>query len=220
VDAKGPFDRAFLGDRAMGLDTFEMIKSEGLGDLSEGLSIAELMGGEIRSGWSPLSWLYGSRFGRPFLNNDEVVYLRLMRGQIEVVNNAPPGERAKRASELETSIPNVAVVARMMAPVFARSVDKRDQATVNLGLFEIALQVELYRAQRGEWPADMQALQDSIGDALPEDPFARAPYHYRRETDGFVIWSLGTDLDDDDGHGPKDPGFDYDNCDITWKLAR
>jgi len=213
VDAKGPFDRAFLGERAMGMDSSEMIKDEGL-------SIAELMGGEVPPGWSLLSSLYGSRFGRPFLNNDQIIYLRLMRSQIEIVNNAPPEEREKRASELETSVPSIAVLSKMMAPVFARSVDRRDQAIANLDLFEIALQAELYHAQRGEWPADLQALQDTIGYALPEDPFARAPYHYRRGTDGFAAWSLGTDLDDDGGHGLKDPGYEYENSDIVWKLAR
>ncbi len=215
VDAKGPFDRAFLGERAMGMDTFEMIRRENLGKLVEVFPESEGI-----SPWSLLGTLYSSRFGRPFVNNDQIIYLRLMRSQIEVVNNAPPQERDKRASELETSVPSIAVLSQMMAPIFARSVDKRDQAIVNLDLFEIALQAELYRAQRGEWPADLQALQDAIGYSLPEDPFARAPYHYRREPDGFVIWSLGTDLDDDGGHGPKDPGYEYENCDIVWKLAR
>ena len=114
----------------------------------------------------------------------------------------------------------MAVLSRLLFPVFARSLDKRDQAVTNLDLYQIALLAEVFHAEHGEWPFDLQQLQDALGRELPEDPFAGGPYHYRRESDGFLVWGLGTDLDDDGGHGPYDPGYEWDNSDIIWRVAR
>ena len=212
VDMRTPFRNAFAGERAMGLDWFEMIRDEALS--------ADEFFDQSAPPWQLLATLYSSGFGRPFFNNDQIIYLQFMREQMVVLNNAPPTERKRYAQELAFNIPKIAVVSNMLMPVFARSADKRDQSIANLDLFEIALHAELYYAERGEWPADLQALQDTLSYELPQDPFASAAYHYRREPDGFVAWSVGMDFDDDGGHGPKDPGYDYQDCDMVWKLAR
>jgi hypothetical protein len=102
----------------------------------------------------------------------------------------------------------------------ALAADKRDVGIARADLFEIALAAEIHRAEHGEWPESLSALQTTLSHDLPEDPFAQAPYHYRREQRGYVLWSLGRDLDDDGGHGPRDPGYSHDNCDIVWRVAR
>lgn len=215
IDMRTPFRNSLSGERAMGLDWFEIAREEGraamagyLGD-RDGFSL-----------WGALEALYGSAAGRPFVANDEIIYLQTMHDQIEILESAPVQVRAQRANELEESIPRIAILSRMICAVFGRAADKRDQSISNLDLFEIALAADVYHTERGEWPANLQALQDTLSYGLPQDPFASAPYHYRREKNGFVVWSVGNDLDDDGGHGQRDPGYNRDNCDIVWRVGR
>ncbi len=218
IDMRTPFRNSLIGERAMGLDCFEMVRRENPVELWR--SWSGLSGSSGRHPTELLAALYASPLGRPFLNNDEIIYLQTMRDQIQITDTAAAKDRVARMEELEGSIPRMAVLSNMICPVFARAGQKRDQTIANLDLFEIALAAEVYHAERGEWPADLQALQDTLEYDLPEDPFAGAAYHYRREPDGFVAWSVGMDFDDDGGHGPKDAGYDWRNCDLVWKLAR
>jgi hypothetical protein len=52
-----------------------------------------------------------------------------------------------------------------------------------------------YRAVHGECPATLAEL----GAPVPQDPFADAPLHYRKEAAGYVSWSVGVNGVDDRG---------------------
>ncbi len=52
-----------------------------------------------------------------------------------------------------------------------------------------------YRAVHGRWPPSLDALDG--GPFI--DPFACAPFRYRQTEDGFVLYSVGPDGDDDGG---------------------
>jgi hypothetical protein len=52
-----------------------------------------------------------------------------------------------------------------------------------------------YRAVHGEYPATLAEL----GAPVPQDPFADAPLHYRKEAAGYVSWSVGVNGVDDRG---------------------
>ncbi len=218
IDMREPFRNALLGERATGLETFDTVRRESPEDLFNGL-----LGGSGASepnAYQLLAALYGTPLGRPLLSSDQIIYLQMMRRRIELVENAAPKDRERLAEDVEENVPQMAIISRILVPVFARAVQKRDDAIARLDVFEIALAAEIFHAERGEWPFDLQQLQDTLSYELPQDPFAQGPYHYRREKDGFVVWGLGKDSDDDGGHGPRDPGYNWDNYDIVWKVKR
>lgn len=84
---------------------------------------------------------------------------------------------------------------------------------------QAALAVERYRlANRGALPPTLAALVPAQLAAVPLDPFDEQPLRYKRLPKGFVIYSIGADLQDDGGiEGrltTKSP------CDLTFTIAR
>ncbi|MEA3403051.1 MAG: hypothetical protein U9R79_17550 [Armatimonadota bacterium] len=212
IDRGSEFRRAMLGERAIMLDTYQQVREEPQ-DLATWFGETDAMTWAAR--------LYASPVGLPLFNADQTAYLRLMREQLELLDTVPPSDGLyERLDDLGESVPSTALIARMMFPVFARSAQKRDAAIAELDVFEVALALKVYRQEHGEYPANISQLQAAVDYDLPPEVFTGKPLHYRRDGDGFVVWSLGKDLDDDGGHGPREPGYDWDDHDIVWKVTR
>ena len=79
-----------------------------------------------------------------------------------------------------------------------------------------ALACERYRLKhpRHEWPATLDDLvKAKLLDAPPLDPMDNQPLRYRRTKDGIVVYSIGIDSTDNQGHmdrnaDPQAPGID------------
>lgn len=61
---------------------------------------------------------------------------------------------------------------------------------------QVALTLEVYGAEHSAYPATLAALEQA-GWKLPRDPFGGGEYRYRPEGAGFVVWSIGLDMQDD-----------------------
>ena len=81
---------------------------------------------------------------------------------------------------------------RYYASLWNRHQVVRDQARLRLAL-------RIYWLKSGSYPDDLVELQSAVEDPLPVDPYADQAYGYRRTDDGFELWSVGPDADDDDG---------------------
>ncbi|NLE57299.1 MAG: hypothetical protein GX616_02985 [Planctomycetes bacterium] len=65
--------------------------------------------------------------------------------------------------------------------------------------------IEAYRHRHGAYPAELSALVPEMLDSLPPDPCSRhqAPLRYRLdETEGYVLYSVGSDGQDEGGIAP------------------
>lgn len=63
-----------------------------------------------------------------------------------------------------------------------------------------ALAIERFRrAEEGRLPDTLDALVPRFADVLPQDPFSDGPVRYRRTANGYVVYSVGTNLRDDEG---------------------
>lgn len=74
----------------------------------------------------------------------------------------------------------------------------RDGVLIGIGL-------ELYRREHGDWP---RAIDDLVPGYLPKVPVDRLtgePVQYHVTENGPVVYSVGIDLDDDDGRPPLHP---------------
>jgi hypothetical protein len=73
---------------------------------------------------------------------------------------------------------------------------------VQLRQTEIAVALELFRRDHGEYPPGLDALLGDYLDVLPSDPFTDGePFHYvRSESDGWSLYSVGPNGIDDDGY--------------------
>ena len=62
-----------------------------------------------------------------------------------------------------------------------------------------AIAIELYRRRHATWPESLGALTPSLLPAVPIDRFDGQPLRYRIVEGRPVIYSIGSDLDDDGG---------------------
>ena len=71
-------------------------------------------------------------------------------------------------------------------------------ARLRLGLTAVALE-QFRAAHDNQYPADLTALTPVYLTATPLDPFVGLPLRYRKQGDGYVLYSIGSDLNDDSG---------------------
>lgn len=67
--------------------------------------------------------------------------------------------------------------------------------------------LERFRRDQGSLPEALAELVPAYIDALPTDPADGEPIRYRRSADGYVLYALGVDGDDDGGVPPTEPDF-------------
>jgi hypothetical protein len=102
----------------------------------------------------------------------------------------------------------------MPATNAALSAETRARMTEKLA--ETAIVLAEYRADFGRYPEQLQELVPKYLPAMPEDKFAKSPgpIRYRLEGDAYVLWSVGSDGNDDGGHSYEE---DSDNYDIVLR---
>lgn len=71
-----------------------------------------------------------------------------------------------------------------------------------------ASSLEVYRLDRGAFPALLTDLVPEFMSALPTDPFDGRPMRYAVRDGAPLLWSIGTDGKDDGGRPPSDPKRD------------
>ena len=197
VDNRARFARAMLGERAMGSAAFEQL-------LRLPADAAGVLDPEHpRRLVLPLR-LYLT-LGRPLLNLDELAYYRFMEEVIAAAALAYPQskEGAEAACNTLDRLPVYrSLLSRQVVPVYTRAVESTETDMALAGAGRLALDLKLYRYQHGRYPASLDALTQA-GEKLPLDPFVQKPYHYRTEGNGFVVWSVGSDLEDNHATEPE-----------------
>ena len=72
-------------------------------------------------------------------------------------------------------------------------------------LERIAFALVIYKAEKGEYPAALEALQPGILKEIPHDWSSGKPLVYKRIEKGYVLYSVGPNKIDDGGTGnPQD----------------
>jgi len=99
----------------------------------------------------------------------------------------------------------------------------RDGTIAHVGLMRVGLGLAAYRTQFGGYPESLDQLRQALKWEVPEDPFSGKDFVYRRDGKGYLLYSLGRDLDDDGGReanlgNPAQPGTV--DRDIVWRVAR
>lgn len=101
-------------------------------------------------------------------------------------------------------------------------VDVRHQALMHAT--QAALAVERYRLAEGRLPQTLDDLVPVYIMAVPIDPCDGRPLKYRILQSGFVVYSVGEDLGDNNGAEPQSRGRDGQGrhlpCDITFTVER
>ncbi|MEA3403050.1 MAG: hypothetical protein U9R79_17545 [Armatimonadota bacterium] len=211
VNRQRSFLHAMLGERAQAIDLIRETRQHPE-------TVREILGSNSSGIQNVVLWLYMSRLGRPLLNAYAVAYLRELSREIEAVRTV--ADRRVLYRGVHPPEEELTPLSLVFIGATSRAAKISDAAAAELDLFEVVLALKIHRQQHGEYPVDLSQLQTAVDYDLPPDVFTGKPLHYRRHGDGFVVWSVGKDLDDDGGHGPREPGYDWDDCDVVWRCER
>jgi hypothetical protein len=89
---------------------------------------------------------------------------------------------------------------------------------------QAALAVERYRLTEGRLPQSLDDLVPVYIEAVPTDPCNGRPLKYRILQPGFVVYSIGDDLEDNNGAAPQSRGRDGQGrhlpCDLPITVER
>lgn len=155
---------------------------------------------EFRTGRVPIAeWTeklggLGAWAARPLANRSERHCLLYMEGQVAAAKLPWPEshtESRRLERELRTSDP-LAYDWRLWS---SEHLVGRERRIAAVRAAQIALVLSAHRADYGSYPEGLADL--SMDDwTPPADPFGGGPFRYRREGAGFVVWSIGPDMED------------------------
>jgi len=99
----------------------------------------------------------------------------------------------------------------MLLPALTRAIEAQARVEAEIDLMQIGISVEQYHASTGNYPATLDAISSSLGGSVPVDPFTGEAYHYQLSGGSFLLYSVGSNLTDENGM------FDFRKGDIVWR---
>ena len=157
---------------------------------------------------------------RPARQADRAAYMRTM-GEF-AAQAARPWWEAPMVSdeEWEQTIPWYGMVSRLILPALGKSRIKMTELLAEIRVIRIGLALIRCKAARGRYPAALAELVPEFLDGTPEDPFTGKLLVYRPEGDGFVLYSLGPNQQDEGGMAESPDNRDTKAFDIAWRRAQ
>ena len=207
IDVRPGFIAAVEGERAAGLSTFDIIRNS-----RDPYRLLKTLGGE--EGQAPSALTKPPPLYRRFLSPgvrfvsavDELTYLRFMNKAVQLAP-LPYRDSRQQFASLEHEVDHLPgfpprVVTGILLPDYSRMPLRRDAAAARLGLAQVALQLKAYRATHSAYPQSLSVLEQALAKPLPQDPFSARSFVYRRQGQGFLLYSWGPNLQDDRGVPP------------------
>ena len=90
-------------------------------------------------------------------------------------------------------------------------------AQANVQVARTALALLRHKAAHGAYPATLAEIDPAFLYEIPSDPFTGQPLVYRPEADGFLLYSLGENLQDDGGTEESEDNRESKAFDIVWR---
>ena len=200
--------RAYAGDRCLFLDALKKLES-----LKPTVTMS---GRQITPMYAPFSRLYKAV---GLTDMDAIIYLDVIDRYIEITK-LPLHQRRKASDALEAglvSISNIHVLLHMLIPNISRDATKELESIVDLHAARASLAVERYRLAAGKLPDSLSELVPAYLESVPIDPFDGNEMRYKKFKTGFVVYSVGEDLNDDGG---KEITSESENWDMTFIVER
>jgi hypothetical protein len=91
----------------------------------------------------------------------------------------------------------------MLLPSLRKATERIYASRAEERLTELALGLELFRSEHGAYPASLSALQPVYLSEIPADNFSDAPFKYARTSRGYLLYSVGPNMNDDGGKDTK-----------------
>lgn len=118
------------------------------------------------------------------------------------------------------NLPKYAVVAVIAVPSLGLSLPARDECAADISGTMIFLKLQIFKAEYGRYPSNLNELSDKLHFKLPVDPFSGKNFVYKTNEKGFCLYSIGKNMKDDGGDDKSEGrgcNMTY-HKDIIWKM--
>ncbi len=201
---------AFIGERCVGI-TF-IRDPEGV--------YPGLVGGDIPVLVRPVLALYNAV---GMAEADAVIYLDLMDGYMKSTK-LPLHERQQAVDAVSAKLQSTSkahVLLHEIMPALSRVTTLELRTIGHLRTADASLAVQRYRLAADKFPDKLTDLVPTYLESVPKDPFDGNELRYKRLEPGFVVYSIGEDLSDDDGkERPRRRTKESPNWDVTFIVER
>ena len=169
TDFQPALHRAMLGERVMGIVTF---------DNPAGLGLT-----------GPASW--ASRIVR---GRDLPAYLSIMEDYAAATSKPWPAtltETKQVSQQLPGRMGRFNILTQQLVPALDAATNAAARGTAQCRVTALAIALERYRRANGKPAAQLDDLAPKFINKVPLDPFTGDPFHYQLSDAGYVVYSLG-----------------------------
>jgi hypothetical protein len=174
----------------------------------------EQLGWENKSGGLvdiALAWSYRAyRLCKPLVQADHAHYLRITHEYAKMGQQPGLAHGPEVTRLMNDDMPKYLVISSLLAPAGDRVYQIHKRTAAHTRIMHVGLVLLRYRQDQGAFPESLSALNARI----PPDPFSQKPLIYRREGNGFILYSVSSDGEDNGGI-PKQKNVE--NWDIPWR---
>ena len=213
-ESREGYTKAFQGERCFQIHLFEaVIKDPAL------LAQMGQPGGGPHSFLGRKGYKIMGPFARPIFRRDEIFGLSIMRRMIEAArlpHHQAKSDLAKIDQDLYNA-PFYRILSKMLLPAFTRPHLNEARHEAKIGLAQLALGLKIYKAEEGKYPDTLTELVPEILPELPQDPFTGRDFVYKKEGEGFLVYSLGENTKDEGGKWDEKKVYQHD---IPWRCKR
>ena len=196
---------AFIGERCCAADIYNMSASKRL----------EVLGGK---GIIVVPMAISRAVGFEYMQGCK--HMEIMNNYIDLFD-LPEHERiaaAKRVEDEIEALSNLNYTLKAFMPALSKCVtlDLRHMAQIRTARMGIA--AERFYLDKGYYPLSLDFLVPAYIDKVLFDPFDGKELRYKKLSCGFVVYSIGDDLRDNDGK-PLDTNRTDQDWDVTFEVA-
>jgi len=191
------FTRAWVGERVTGLSSFNMSPEDYL-EVPDAATLAERekLTSEIKIMLAADRRLFESTFAKVLAVRNEPFPSRLNQNVVFLRGSTEATNKQFRLSS-------------MFLPSLGNISSKEAGCLAVLRLAQTAVALEQFRATHDDhYPKSLRDLTPEFLNAVPTDPFDAQNLRYRKEGDGYTLYSVGQNLKDDKGKRLKQPDGD------------
>jgi hypothetical protein len=196
--------RAFVGERCM---TMSVLEDPAMVD-------PDMLGYEM-----PPMFVLQAYKALGLADNEMVIYLDF-NNEIMKVFDLSLHKRIKEFEAIEmkyNSISKMYILFHQFMPGFSRIIQIDLRNIAELRAAQVSIAIERYRLTNKILPASLNELVPDYIEDIPLDPFDGKQMRYKKRVEGgFVIYSIGEDLIDD--NGKKQPQNSRERSQTTWDI--
>ncbi len=145
--------------------------------------------------------------------------LRKLRTTVENTASLDKSMHGDPAAALSERVGQILLI--MLSPPATLEADLADRATMTFELNKLTFALAAYRANHGSYPAKLADLSPKYVREVPHDIFNDAQPHYRQEGKGYLLYSVGSNGEDDGGKGFENgrrAGESVENDDLVVRM--